>query len=156
MGTLNWSTKVPVGRTTGEVLGMLAAAGADEVMTRYVERRPAGVTFTLTGPGGKAAFALPIDSAGIATLLADQVRTGEIRPGGGLSRDRLLSAEHAERVAWRVAKDWLEAQLALVAARMVTFDQVMLPYLLVDRDTTLYARYVAGGLRELEAGGRRG
>jgi hypothetical protein len=31
--------------------------------------------------------------------------------------DRLMSLEHAENVAWRVVKDWLEANLALIAPR---------------------------------------
>jgi hypothetical protein len=46
-----------------------------------------------------------------------------------------------ERVAWRIAKDWLEAQLAILQSEMVSIDQVMLPYLHVDGDKTLYQAY---------------
>ena len=41
-------------------------------------------------------------------------------------------------MAWRVIKDWLEAQLALLETEMVTFEQIMLPYLQVDSSHTLY------------------
>ncbi len=33
-------------------------------------------------------------------------------------------------VAWRIVKDWLEAQLALLQSRQVKLEQVMLPYML--------------------------
>lgn len=49
--------------------------------------------------------------------------------------------EQAERVAWRVAREWLLAQLAIIEAQMATLDQVMLPYLQVDGQKTLYAAY---------------
>jgi hypothetical protein len=52
------------------------------------------------------------------------------------------SREHAARVAWRVIKDWLEANLALIAAQMATIDQVMLSCLIVgDDDWTLWQAY---------------
>lgn len=153
MALLNFFTKVPVERTVAEVQALLASAGADEIMTRYVDRRPAGVTFTLTVPGGtRQAFALPVDVDGVAQVIRKQRDGGDLTAGGGITRAMLGSREHAERVAWRIAKDWLAAQLALVAAAMVTFDQVMLPYLLVTRDQTLYQRFVESGLRELEQG----
>ena len=48
--------------------------------------------------------------------------------------------------------EWLRAQMTLVASRMVTLDQVMLPYLVVDGDRSLYAAYRESGLRELTGG----
>lgn len=47
----------------------------------------------------------------------------------------------AANVAWRVVKDWLEANLALIAAQMATLDEVMLPYLHVDEGRTLWQAY---------------
>ena len=42
-------------------------------------------------------------------------------------------------MAWRILKDWIEAQLAIVQAGLVTIDEVMLPYLRMSADKTLYA-----------------
>ena len=55
--------------------------------------------------------------------------------------DRVAMKERSVRVAWRVAKDWLEACLALIAAQMTTIDTVMLPFLHVDGDKTLWEAY---------------
>jgi hypothetical protein len=41
------------------------------------------------------------------------------------------------RVAWRVIKDWMEAQLALVEIRMVTIPQVFLPWAIMRDGRTL-------------------
>jgi hypothetical protein len=80
------------------------------------------------------------------TLLAADAAAGRIRRAYG-------TPEHAARVAWRVIKDWLEAQLALIDARMAALDQVMLPYLLVDEDRTLYAAYRDQERAALDTGG---
>jgi hypothetical protein len=154
MALLNYSTKVTSARTVGEVAAMLAEAGADEIMTSYVEKRPAGVKFTLTTPAGKQGFMLPVQVAAVHKVLLRQLGNGTLRASNSShSRATLESAEHAERVAWRIAKDWLEAQLALVEASMATLDEVMLPYLLTSADgTTLYQRYIEHGLAALEAG----
>jgi hypothetical protein len=58
-------------------------------------------------------------------------------------------------VAWRVVKDWLEANLALVAAQMATIDEVMLPYLHVDGDRTLWQAYREREQAALTAGPAR-
>ncbi len=54
---------------------------------------------------------------------------------------RYASAEQAGRVAWRVLKDWLEGQLALIDAGAVELEQVMLPWVHVDHEKTLWQAY---------------
>lgn len=49
--------------------------------------------------------------------------------------------EQAERTAWRTVKDWLEAQMALMKTRQVAFEQVFLPYAIVDGDRTMFEVY---------------
>ena len=59
--------------------------------------------------------------------------------------------EQAAKVAWRIAKDWLEAQSALIDAQLATLDEVMLPYL-IDGNSgkTLYAAW-RSTQKEIEA-----
>jgi hypothetical protein len=52
----------------------------------------------------------------------------------GLIHLGLSSHAHASKVAWRVIKDWLAAQIALIESEMATLDEVMLPYLIVGPD----------------------
>lgn len=43
--------------------------------------------------------------------------------------------EHAKCVAWRILKDWVEAQLAILETNMVKLDQVFLPYAMRNGQT---------------------
>lgn len=138
MAALNYTTSVPVERTVGQVQALLARAGAASVATHYESGKPAGVSFVLRTPHGQRAFTLPVDSGAVYRLLVQQERAGQLRHG---RKGQYSSPEHAARVAWRVAKDWLEAQVALIEAQMASLDQIMLPYLHVDGDRTLYEVY---------------
>lgn len=145
MPTLNYTSSVAATKTAGEIQAMLAEHGAAAVMIRYTDRRPAAVSFTLAGPGGDRAFTLPVDVAAMEKALRAQHRSGKVAT-------RYATAEQAERTAWRVVKDWLAAQLALTAAGMAQLDQVMLPYLHVSGETTLYQAYLENGQRMLVSG----
>lgn len=135
---LNYTTTISVDRTLGEVQRILARSGCAAVATNYDEAgRAVGLSFTLRTPHGERAFSLPVNLDGVQALLSTpQVQALARRRG-----KKYDSPEHAEAVAWRVVKDWLEAQLALIDANMATLAQVMLPYLRVDDDHTLYERY---------------
>ncbi len=146
MATLNYTTKVPVAATIGEIQQLLGAAGASAIMLGYADREPVSVMFSLPGPLGDRVFALPVDAVAMGKVLRGH------RIAGGMSRAVYESPEHASRVAWRVVKDWLAAQLALVDAHMASLDQVMLPYLRVDGETTLYQAYLTNAAAAIGAG----
>lgn len=138
-GPLNYTTKVPVVRTVGEVTGLLAAHGASLIATMYEDARPVGLTFTIPVPGGEEVFRLPVLVDGVHKLLRE---TSPKAP-----------REQAERVAWRQIKGWVEAQVAIIESGMATLEQVMLPYLQVDQaGTTLYEAFVQEGRKELSRG----
>lgn len=128
MPALNYTTTIAVDKTTGEIQSMLGKAGAKAVAVMYEDGRTTGVTFTIDTPAGLRAFSLPVDVDAMQRLLTKQRRSNK-----RVSDKR----EQAERVAWRVVKDWLAAQLALIDAQMATLDEVMLPYLVVGEDRTL-------------------
>jgi hypothetical protein len=145
---LNYTTKVPVNRTSGECLSLLAQAGADHVAVSYTDKQATGLAFVLETAHGTRSFRLPVNIEGVNSLLrrADypsNVSTPQL--------SRYVTREHAARVAWRIIKDWLEAQLAIVAAEMTSLDEVMLPYLQVEGQT-LFERYIANERAAIEAG----
>ena len=155
--TLNYTTRVLVSQTVGEVQQLLGAPGASAILIAYEDRSPVGVSFTLAGPGGAShAFTLPVAVDAVYRLLNSAEAEEDIRRRLRKAPGPLQTREHAARVAWRTAKDWLEAQLALVQARMVTLEQVMLPYLHVDGQVTLYEAWSQNEQRAIEqAGGSR-
>jgi hypothetical protein len=62
---------------------------------------------------------------------------------GGLGNS-FLTAEHAESVSWRIVKDWIEAQLAIVEAGQAEMAQVFLPYAIRGEEgLTLYDQFLS-------------
>ena len=136
---LNYTTTIPVTKTCGECQAILAAAGAASVAVHYEDGQPTGLSFSLRTPHGPRDFTLPVDVAAMQAVLVKADRDGDfasLKKGG-----KFTTREHAANVAWRVVKDWLEANLALIAAQMATLDEVMLPYLHVAPDRTLWQAY---------------
>lgn len=134
MPLLNYSTTVPVVRTIAQITEILAKSGARQVLTDYsVTGVPIGIAFAVDTPTGLQNYHLPVDVAAIAQVMKND---RNISP-------RFRTPEQAERVGWRITKDWLEAQLAIIATRMVTFDQVMLPYMAAGGGRTVYDLYLA-------------
>jgi hypothetical protein len=141
MPILNYTTEVPTARTVGQIQAILAEAGADQILAEYRDKRVVALSFTTETSTGPQAFRLPADPARVFAVLRRQ----RVAP-------RYATMEQAERVAWRIVKTWIEAQLAIIQTEMVTLDQVMLPYMRTDNGTTMYDRYLEHGQRLLEAG----
>ena len=133
-GPLNYTTAIRADKTAAECLAILGRSGAGAVAVTYADRKPTGLAFTLDTPHGPRSFELPVNTAGVHRRLADAYRRRDIPlKNSGI--------DQAERTSWRILKDWLEAQLAIIDAQMVSLDQVMLPYLRVGPDRTLYEAY---------------
>lgn len=142
MPILNYTTKVPAARTASEVQALLVGAGARGVAFEYGEADTIiGMRFAMPTPYGLRTFRLPINAQGVEETLEEQKVSRSLR-----------TPEHAEKVAWRIIKDWIEAQLAIIQSRMVTLDEVMFPYMEEpDTGITAYAHYVASQ-RAIEQG----
>lgn len=138
MALLNYSTKIRVEDTLSEIQQRLARHGARQVLLVYGEYGDVeAISFAINTPFGMRGFRLPADVDKTLAVLERQYDRGQLRKGGRPTRDQ------AARVAWRIIKDWLEAQLALIETEMVTLDQIMLPYLQVDSaGRTLYEAMV--------------
>lgn len=150
MAVENYTTKIAATKTAGEIQELLARAGAAKIMLDYDQGRPVGVAFAIATEQGPQGFALPVDVEAMHRLLVTEKRAGRLP---GISEPMANDRAHAERVAWRVIFEWLRAQLTLIATRMVTFDRVMLPYLVTGEDRTLYDDYLAN--RAITTGGER-
>lgn len=148
----NYTTRVPVEQTMGQIQGLLARMGARRISIEYGSvREPSAVEFSIATPHGERHFALPARIDAIHELLKAEHAKRRIDL-------RYASRQHAAAVGWRLVKDWLEAQLAFLEAEMHSFDEVMLPWLLVDGRHTAYELFESRGLAlppgRGEAGGR--
>lgn len=134
-GLLNYTTQIPVHKTIREMQDMLVQAGALEVTLRYANGITVGLAFIAPTQYGPQQFVLPVDVEAVRAVLLKQ------KPRTAKATSKAYSVEQAERVAWRVARSWLEAQLAMIQIGLAKIDQIMLPYLIVSPDKTLYAAY---------------
>lgn len=140
MPLLNYSTSVPVDRTIMEITRDLVKAGATQVGSQYDGHgRVTGLSFSITLGGQTYAYTLPVRAEAVHAVLTRQRVEG-----------RYSSRAHAEQVAWRITRDWVRSQLAIIQTEMVTLDQVMLPYMHTNDGATVYDNFKAG--RSLPAG----
>ena len=65
---------------------------------------------------------------------------------------KLKTEEQARRVAWRITKDWVEAQMAIVEAQLASLPEVFLPYAVTNTGQTLFEVTKDSGMRMLLGG----
>lgn len=125
---LNYTTSINPQKTVGEIMGILAGHGARAILMNYSDDGSIeALSFQIDTAQGRVGIRLPVDPDAVLKVMDRQ----------GVAR-KYLSREHALRVAWRIIKDWVKAQVAIVETEMVRMEQVFLPYMIVKEDQTLY------------------
>jgi hypothetical protein len=133
MAIKNYTSKVDVYTSLGEIQGELARHGARKIMVDYnTDGRPTGVTFAVETPGGMRGYVLPANIEGVLTVFQRQRIPGNY--------------DQAEKTGWRNVRDWVMAQMAIVEAGMASVEEVFLPYMTDGRGNTLYGLYSTGRL----------
>ena len=138
MSLLNYTTVITVHKTTGEIQETLAKAGAHMIIIEYGEDHiPEAVSFQIKIEQGRYAnFRLPSRWEGVWKVLC-----GESIP------NKYKTKEQARRVAWRIIKDWVEAQVAIIEAGSAELSEVFLPYLINPQTQhTLFEDFKSGYL----------
>ena len=134
MGLLNYSTNISADKTAGEIQAILAKHGARAIMIEYGDDGTAeALSFKVKAPQADCGFRLPVAPSPVLKVLERQRAAGKLRSHGVP-----VNREQAVKVAWRIVKDWVEAQMALLETEMVRIEEIFLPYLITDSGQTLY------------------
>jgi len=130
MPLLNYTTKVNTHKTVSEIQTMLATHGARGILMKYDDNGYiVSLAFVIHGPADEPIqFQLPVDWQPVFAVLERDRRVPR----------SLVTQEQALRVAWRIVKDWIRAQMAFLDTEMVVMEQVFLPYMLSTQGKTLY------------------
>lgn len=139
MPILNYTTQISFDKTIVEIQKVLVKHGAHKIVTDYKNGLPTAVTFCLTIDQATVAFVLPANYEGVLQAM----KKDRDVPG------RLCNPEQALRVSWRIVKDWVEAQMAIVEARLVDMAEVFLPYAVTKNGDTLYQSFKRGSMKLL-------
>lgn len=110
-------------------------------MSEYFGGEVVAISFSILIEEREILFRLPVRWG---KYLPVMVRAQQTKRTG---RSRApVDRDQAKRTAWRVAKAWLEAQLALIDSGMVELQEVMLPYIVQPGgQETLYERLTKTG-----------
>jgi len=132
MPILNYTTSIDPHKTVGEIQKLLASKGARGILLEYNEHGdPSAVAFQIEVQGQQLRYRLPCRAERVFDILGKQWKAGKVER-------RYTTMQHATRVAWRIIKDWIEAQLAIVEAGMVDMAEVFMPYQLMANNQTMY------------------
>lgn len=132
MPLLNYTTKIEAIKTVGEIQRTLANHGAKSILSDYDDQgQIEALAFRIITPHGDIGFRLPIDPAAVLKVLKQQNDMGKVPKA-------FVNHQQAVRVAWRIVKDWVEAQMAILETEMVNMEQVFLPYMISGNGRTLY------------------
>lgn len=117
MPLLNYTTKIDASDTVGDIQKQLAKHGAKKIMLDYGDNGAISeISFTINTPAGIRGIKLPANVDAVSKVLTRQK----------IKHDR----DQAERIAWRIVKNWVEAQMAILESEMVQMDEIFLPYML--------------------------
>ena len=147
MKLADYSTVVDAAKTVGEIQAMLQAHGAKSVMVGYADKEPVGLSFLIDLPQGDLSFRLPANIEKVAKVISSARIRGRYNIGNQ-EKDK----KQASRVAWRILRDWVRAQLAIIETEMVTLDQVFLPYMQVGESGRSFYEVMQTRLLQLSAG----
>lgn len=116
----NYSTQVSASRSISQIEEILAKFGAEAIVKEYTaDGRVQKLSFKLND----RAFKLPVNVRGVY-----QVMYGDKREYSG--RDSMKRRDdQAYRVAWRILKDWIHAQLSLIHSGQAQPQEIFFPYM---------------------------
>lgn len=122
-GLLNYTTEISVEKTIGEIYAMLSRSKIQQIRSDYDGAgNVTAIAFSVMTSHGVIPFLLPINVRAAAAVLNRQAQARAI------PRRFINDVDQARRVAWRIVRQWLEAQLALVTLDMAKIEEVFLPY----------------------------
>ncbi len=129
----NYTTDIPVEKTTSEIQKILAQNGARGIMLEYDGNgNITDIFFKVILNNKELPFRLPAKAERVYQALWGEKQEWEYTRYGAGWR------EQAQRIAWRICKTWLEAQITLINLEQAKMEEVFLPYLVMPSNKTLF------------------
>jgi hypothetical protein len=132
MAIKNYTTTINANKTIGEIQELLSKHGANAIMTEYNNGEVIGLSFKIMTPRGEMGVRLPANTDRVLQVLRNQ------RKKNNQVKDTM---EQATKTAWRIIKDWIDAQMAILETEMVEMEEIFLPYMINNDGQTLYQAF---------------
>lgn len=133
MALKNYTTQISLEKTMMEIEKILAEHGATHIFKMYDENRnPCALAFKCLVNDNLIAFKLPMEEEKILQVFKKSRQVPQSR----------CNIDQARRTGWRIIKDWIDSQMALIEINVVKFEQVFLPYMYDEvNDQTLFQKF---------------
>jgi hypothetical protein len=135
---IKYTSEIAPEKTIAEITKCLVRHGASAIVTDYDKAtgKATGLTFKMPLGDKSLTFRLPWDWQPVYVILTSGLKFNSRDEQRNVERKNRYR-EQAERTAWRIVKDWIDAQMALVETKMITAPQVFLPYAIIRDGKTL-------------------
>ena len=133
MAIKNYTTSINEEKTISEIEKILGSNGVKSVFKQYNgDGKVKSIAFTVMINDREIPFLLPMKEDKILNILKKSKK--------GTSRIK-ATEEQARMTGWRIIKDWIDAQMALIQIDLVKLEQVFLPYMYdMNNDITLFEK----------------
>ncbi len=128
MAILNYTTKIDHWTTITQIQFALSKCHVQKIVVDTSTGVPSGINFSILWHDTPVFYSLPCNFKGVLRAMEKNRK---------ISRSK-CTEEQALRVGWRIVKDWIEAQLAIVEAEVCTMAEVFLPYAVTKEGKTIY------------------
>lgn len=142
MPILNYTTTIDPAKTVLQIHDILVKGGAASVRVDYEGGEPVALMFLIRIGNENIPFRLPSNWEGVWSI----IKTDWDIP------KRFRTPDQAKRIAWRVLKDWVEAQLAYIASGQASIAQLFLPHAVGRSGRTLFEEVVVNPAMLLGSG----
>ena len=132
MAILNYTTTVDAFKTVSEIEYILMKHKAKSIMKEYNGEQIVALSFLIDTGRQQIPVNLPVKINECYEILKREKKNG--------SRNVKATMDQAERTAWRILKDWVAAQMALLDIEMVKFEEIFLPYIVDTSGRTMFER----------------
>ena len=147
MTLMNYTSQTPASSSISYIETKLARRGAKQILKMYdPDARVEGIAFIIPVDGVDMSFKLPAQVDACEQTLKASIR----RPRSDTYK---RVAKQAERTAWKIVADWVDAQMAMIELSQVEFMQVFMPYLYCHaKQQTYFQMMKAKGFQKMLPG----
>jgi len=120
----NFTTSIKIEKTISEIELILTRHGATHIFKMYSnDGVPIALAFKCLIKNDLISFKLPMEEQKVLQVFKNGVHNGE------LPKRYWDDLDQARRTGWRIIKDWISSQMALIEINIVKFEEIFLPYM---------------------------
>lgn len=135
MPILNYTTSVDAWKTVNEIQQILSKHGVAHSSIRNEGSLPVALSFTINHNGMPINFLLPCNHKAVLEVMRKDRRVTR----------SAVNEPQALRVAWRITKTWVEAQLAIITTNQFTIIEAFMSSMIINRTGETLGSFILNG-----------